>query len=444
MLSKQQNDLMTLTGRGTAAGKLLRHYWQPIALSEEIPPGGRPVPVRILGEDLVLFRDEANRPGLLGLRCSHRAADLSYGKIENGGLRCLYHGWLYGIDGSCLGQPGEPPESRFKEKVQHPAYPCRERGEIVFAYLGGGEPPVLPDYVPLMVAPEYRLTTKVRLACNYAQSNEGNFDPTHLSFLHGTLSDRNSQGSPQRRIRGSEQTRTDFERQYKAPAVSIEETDFGLRIFTRRPAGPGKNYVSTTNFVFPNLAVVAGSPEGFRICWHVPIDDTHHWRWDIMCQLDKPFPEDERAFFRNEVLPDGTLIRNPSNRYLQNPQDLSMGPNFIVHDAYATEGQGPIQDRTVERLGSTDKAIAAVRRLLLEAIDGLEEGREPRHVIRDPAQRDMSHIVSSIEVVPSEEWANAWRIRGAEVRQARGTWGQPSEVSARSATPVADHAGTGG
>src|SRR5712692_5928124 len=124
-------------------GKVMRRYWQPAALAEELAPGGAPIPVRLLGEDLVLFRDEAERVGLLGRHCSHRGADLSYGRLEDGGLRCLYHGWLYDVSGQCREQPGEPDGSTFHQRVRHPAYPCREAGDLVLAYLGPGVPPTL-------------------------------------------------------------------------------------------------------------------------------------------------------------------------------------------------------------------------------------------------------------------------------------------------------------
>src|SRR5216684_1591436 len=146
MLTKEQNDLLTQTGPGTPGGALLRCYWQPVALAEELPPGGAPLPVRVLGEELVLFRDDQGRPGLLGLHCSHRGADLSYGRVEAGGLRCLYHGWLYDAAGRCLEQPGEPAGSTFHERIRQTAYPCVERGGLILAYLGPGEAPLPPDY----------------------------------------------------------------------------------------------------------------------------------------------------------------------------------------------------------------------------------------------------------------------------------------------------------
>lgn len=209
MLSREQNELLTRTGPGTPGGELMRRYWQPAGLAEELPPAGPPVTVRLLGEDLVLFRDEQGRAGLLGLHCSHRGADLSYGRLEDGGLRCIYHGWLYDIHGRCLEQPGEPswnaefgvrsvestsahdPHSPFRiphSAFTHTAYPCQEKGGIIFAYLGPGEPPLLPEYEFLNAAAQFRFATKYFQECSYLQSNEGNLDQAHLSFLHRKLS----------------------------------------------------------------------------------------------------------------------------------------------------------------------------------------------------------------------------------------------------------------
>src|SRR5712692_1773927 len=187
MLSREQNQLLTRTGPGTPMGEVMRRYWQPVALSEELPASGAPLAVRTLSEDLVLFRNEDGQPGLLGLHCSHRGADLSYGRIEDGGLRCLYHGWLYDLQGRCLDQPGEPAGSSFNDKVRHKAYPCRELAGLIFTYMGPSEPPLFPAYEHLTCPEEYRLQpTKSLHECNYLQANEGNIDPGHLSFLHQT------------------------------------------------------------------------------------------------------------------------------------------------------------------------------------------------------------------------------------------------------------------
>ena len=133
MTTREENELLTQTGPGAPGGDFMRRYWQPTALSEELPPGGAPVTVRLLGEDLVLFRDDQGRPGLLGLHCAHRGADLSYGRLEDGGLRCIYHGWLYDVHGQCLEQPGEPAGSTFHQRIRLPAYACHEQAGVIFA-----------------------------------------------------------------------------------------------------------------------------------------------------------------------------------------------------------------------------------------------------------------------------------------------------------------------
>jgi len=228
MLSREENEFLTRTGPGTPCGELIRRYWQPVALSEELE-GEAPLKVKVLGEELVLFRDDQGRVGLLGLHCAHRGADLSLGRIEDGGLRCLYHGWLYDIQGRCLEQPAEPPDSDFKNKIRHRAYPCREVAGIVFAYLGTGEPPVLPEYEPLVAPDEHRFVYKVFHDCNYLQAHEGEIDPAHLSYLHR----RTKQPSwRQRPIIGSEGAQAmQFYRRDGAPTIEVEETDFGVRIF---------------------------------------------------------------------------------------------------------------------------------------------------------------------------------------------------------------------
>src|SRR4029453_10425367 len=185
MVKPEEIDLIVQTGPGTPGGDLMRRYWQPAALSEELPLGGAPIPIRLLSEDLALFRDEDGRPGLLGIHCAHRGADLSYGRLEDGGLRCIYHGWLYDRTGRCLEQPGEPAGSTFHERIRHPAYPCHEQAGVIFAYRGPGAPPVFPNYEFLRErAPEQMDVIKRYHECNYHQANEGNIDTSHLSFLH--------------------------------------------------------------------------------------------------------------------------------------------------------------------------------------------------------------------------------------------------------------------
>ena len=186
MLATADNDLITQTGPGTPMGDVFRRYWHPVALSEEIPtPGGKPVQLKVLSEDLVLFRDDSGQPGLLGLRCSHRLTSLAYGRVEDGGIRCPFHGWLYDVSGRCLQQPGEPEESSFKDKIRHTAYPCREMGGMIFAYMGPPEKqPPLPRFETLVREDGSRKTDYYPINSNYLQNLEGALDPIHSTFLH--------------------------------------------------------------------------------------------------------------------------------------------------------------------------------------------------------------------------------------------------------------------
>jgi len=183
MLSTEQNELLCRTGRGTPCGELLRRYWLPVGVSGEVTAGGKPQQVKVMGEDLVLFRDDKGRPGLLGLNCSHRLTSLAYGRVEDGGIRCPFHGWLYDIDGKCLEQPAEP--EPLMNKVRHPAYPCQELGGLIFAYLGPSEKmPLLPRYETLVREDGSRKVDYYQINSNYLQNVEGALDTSHASFLH--------------------------------------------------------------------------------------------------------------------------------------------------------------------------------------------------------------------------------------------------------------------
>src|SRR5437867_221449 len=283
MLTQEENDRLTRVSRASPGGEFLRRYWWPAALSEELPAGGAPIPVRLLGEDLALFRDQNGRPGLLGIHCSHRGADLSYGRIEDGGLRCIYHGWLYDVAGRCLEQPGEPAGSTFHERIRHPAYPVREAAGVIFAYMGPGEPPLFPNYEFFRVMPEQRWVHKYFHECNYLQGNEGNLDPVHPFFLHRFL--------PGSRVRGTrvpvDETRVTpaYDTTVHPPVVRAVDADWGIRICSFYPYSPEWVDVRTSHFVLPNTCAVGGGPvppgDGYLMNWHVPIDDTHHWRFSM-------------------------------------------------------------------------------------------------------------------------------------------------------------------
>ncbi len=422
MISKEENELLTQTGRGTPAGELLRRYWQPVALSEELPPGAAPLRAKILGEDLVLFRDDQKRVGLLGIHCSHRGTDLSYGRVEDGGLRCLYHGWLYDIEGWCLEQPGEPDGGEQRGAICHLAYPCVERGGAIFTYMGPGEAPLLPNYQFLNAAPAHLYVSKIFHECNYLQANEGNIDPVHLSFLHRFLENREDR---YRGVRGAEESHYNLVARNVAPAMEVELTDFGLRIYTVRQLEADKVYLRVSYFILPNLSAFPGQTggEGYSVNWHVPIDDTHHWKYSFVFSAGAPLKQETINRGRSELTADYRLIRNEANRYLQDRQSMAtktytgMGSGFQAHDAFATASQGAIQDRTDEHLVSSDKAIMAARKLMQKAIKDIQEGREPPHVIRAASENHFRHLLVLSDMVPGKsDWKSYSKNLEAEAR----------------------------
>jgi hypothetical protein len=336
---------------------------------------------------------------------------LSYGRIENGGLRCLYHGWLYDICGRVLEQPGEPAGGANRNEIKHRAYPCRESGGVIFTYMGAGEPPLLPNYEFLTVPEPQRHVTKALYACNYLQGNEGNIDPVHLSFLHQHLSE--GRPSLQRIVGGSGETDNTLLRRDIAPTIEVELTDYGLRICTLRDADSGMRYLRITNFIMPNLAAFGGSTvgEGYAVHWHVPIDDKTHWKYLFMFNRKRAIPEELRDRNRLDLSPDYRLARNPLNRYQQDRASMAgqsftgMGFNFQAHDAFATESQGPVQDRTEEHLVTSDKAIIAARKLIMSAIKDVQAGRRPQHVVMDPNSNHFPHLMVISEVIDSSvDW----------------------------------------
>ena len=418
MIAAEENQLLTQTDPGTPCGAMMRRYWQPVALSEELPAGAAPLKVKILGEELALFRDDQGRPGLIGLHCAHRGTDLSYGRVEDGGLRCLYHGWLYDICGRVIDQPGEPGGGANKSAIRHLAYPCQEVGGVILTYMGPGEPPLLPNYEFLTVAPEYRTVVKAYYECNYLQGNEGNIDPVHLSFLHQYLSE--AQVARLRVVESVKATDNTLLAKDVAPAIEVEVTNFGVRIYTTRDAGADKRYLRVTNFVMPNLSAFGGSTvgDGYAVHWHVPIDDRHHWKYIFAFSRTSELDEFLRTRSRAELGVDYRLTKNAANRYQQDRASMKtqtftgLGTNFQVHDAFATESQGPVQNRTEENLVSSDKAIVAARKLILNAIRDVQAGRDPQHVIRDAnANRFPNLVVISDVIAKSMDWKEYTRSR---------------------------------
>ncbi|HWP36158.1 MAG TPA: Rieske 2Fe-2S domain-containing protein [Gemmatimonadales bacterium] len=440
VLTKEENDLVTRTGPGTPCGKLLRSYWQPAALSEELPEGGPPIPLRLFGEDLVLFRDEQGRVGLLDLHCSHRGTDLSYGRLEDGGLRCVYHGWLYDVHGKCLETPAEPPGSRLRDYVRHTAYPCQEVGGVIFTYMGEGEPPLLPNYEVFAVPASHRLATKHFHECNWLQGLEGSQDATHVRFLHRFL--RTEQGEralathPKALKPGEDASfRDPPKNEYYGP-VRTEEHDFSVWVWY--PNGRGG-----PEYTFPSLCLTNGGPQasgdGYQIYWRVPIDDEHCWLFSLAFKRSGPIPP-EHVYQRSWAMmtPDYHFIRNQRNRYLQDREEqktttfTGMGNVFVVQDALANETQPAIQDRTKELLGNADMAIAAWRRMLIRAIRDVEAGGTPPGQIRDPRVNEVDPIFLRRNAPPTDdELAEVLEITGGNWVSSMSRGHRPSQGAAQ-------------
>ena len=406
MTTALENNLLTATNRGAPAGELLRRFWQPVALVRELQPH-TPLPVQIMGEHLVLFRDDAGRVGLLDRACPHRCADLSYGRVEDGGLRCLYHGWLMDIRGRCLDQPAEPDGSTYKDEIRHTAYPCKEAAGVIFAYLGPGEPPLFPA-MHFLTAPEANVyQSKMHHRCNYLQANEGNYDPAHLSFLHAVQRPDDKRNANQQKLQNTMA-------QKKNPTIAVDRTRFGVRVYAVRPAGEAENYVRITNFVFPNLGFFNGQgsrqgPGGYSVHWHVPIDDESHWRFDFVYHPGEPLDKEAlRARGKEEVDENYYPFRKAENRYMQNRDEMNkstfsgMGTYFPAHDLFAVETPGAIHDRSREHLARSDVPIVAARTMLLDGIKKIQNGEDPPFVIRKTDENAFSDIVVTGSLVSSE------------------------------------------
>ncbi len=402
MLSKRDNELITRSGPGTPLGNLMRRYWVPALLSEEIPqPDGPPVKVRILGEDLVAFRDSQGRIGLLDERCSHRGTSLFYGRNEQCGLRCIYHGWKYDVEGNVLDTPAEPAVSTFHERLRHPAYPTHEVNGIVFAYLGPRDKmPIFASYEWAAVDGKQTYVTKCLQDCNYLQGLEGECDSSHLSFLHRTFEMNGDQVLYQ---------------SDSAPSYETEETDFGVRLIALRDAAPGKTYVRVSSFLMPvTVAVPVGMPDlngrldGYEVHSYTPADDTHSWRFDFGFRRSRAVTE--RDAHRRKIIDSSyRRIPNASNHYLQDREkqrtvNFTGMEDFLAHDSCATESMGPLYDRSREHLGGSDKAVIAVRRYLLDAIKGLQAGSEPPQMVTDPRRNDFGHADCIRQVIDGRDW----------------------------------------
>jgi phthalate 4,5-dioxygenase len=403
MLNRSDNELLCRVGADTQMGKVLRQYWHPILLTSELAEkDGAPLRVRLLGENLVAFRDTAGEVGLVAENCPHRGASLFFGRNEEEGLRCVYHGWKYNTSGACVDMPNEPPESNFKHKVKVTAYRTRERGGVIWAYMGTREtPPELPSLEWNMVPSEQVYVSKRYSECNWVQGVEGGVDSSHSGFLHSPLSSHRVKDESEHEA--NEELRTDggsrgmiYKAKDKHPHFEVVDTDYGVLVGARRKAEEDSWYWRITQFLMPYFSMIPSYGESPKISGHawVPIDDyttmawtatwhptraltekeveRMHYGWNLhlgVDTLDTPIPGKPGSEWRPKA--------NASNDYLidweaQRTKVFSGLPGTAMQDQALQETMGAIYARWNEHLGTSDTGIIQMRRRWLKAARELE------------------------------------------------------------------------
>ena len=391
MLSREDNERITRVGPGTPMGELMRRYWVPAATTAELEADGAPIRVKLLGEKLVAFRDSDGRVGLLEEFCAHRCASLFLGRNEESGLRCVYHGWKYDVEGRLIDQPTEPVGKDFKDKIQLTAYPTVERGGLVWAFMGpAAKMPPPPDFCWAIVPETHRFTEKSWEECNWLQALEGGVDSFHVATLHRTMGNLEANAGV-----------TGIWTKPHAVEDEVERTDYGHIYASSRPMPDGRKWVRIYHFVMPfhvQFALELGHgetdeenymPQASGNAW-VPMDDenTMFYTWTARFG-NQPINDEDRAWRARiggrgpgEQTADYRKVRNKDvdwmiDREKQKTETFSGVDGIATQDHAVQESMGPIVDRTGEHLGTTDRAVVVMRSVLLDAVDTVEAGGDP-------------------------------------------------------------------
>ena len=387
MLSQEENDLLCCTGPGTPMGNLFRRFWLPVALSRELPkPDCPPVRMRILSEDLIAFRNTNGKVGLLSRYCPHRGASLFFGRNEEGGLRCVYHGWKFDTTGVCIDMPNEPAECSFKHKIRQTAYPTREAGGVIWAYMGPQEiMPELPQLEWTLVPQNHVYVHKRFQHCNYLQNVEGEVDSSHVSFLHREFRPEKFNAAVAGQVLLAQAKDT-------APRFLVQETEYGLAIGARRNWDADQYYWRVTKFLMPSFTLIpseAGSPINFTAA--VPVDDKNMVGFTVTWLPDRPLADDDISTIESwtgayaEVDPKTfEPIASRANDYLldrakQRTENFTGMRGIREQDIAVQEDQfgGPVTDRTKEHLGTSDAGVITLRRRLLNSVRNFQQGQQP-------------------------------------------------------------------
>jgi phenylpropionate dioxygenase-like ring-hydroxylating dioxygenase large terminal subunit len=418
MLKQEENELITRVGPGTPMGNFMREYWVPAMLSSEVPtPDSDPLRVLLLGEQLIGFRDTNGKVGLLANNCPHRGASLFFGRNEEAGLRCVYHGWKFDAMGNCIDMPNEPAESDFKQKVKAVAYPTTERGGIVWAYLGPRTtPPPMPDVEGNMQPESGAMVRCTQLACNWLQILEGDIDTTHVGFLHygGLNADEQIPGSF-----------SEWQLREKTAHFEVIDTEGGTAYGARRPAGPDQVYWRIAQWCFPFYTFtppgVLGTKKGGSA--RVPLDDNHTMTYSMVSGRNRPAPGGSNIFVPSPQKPNTTdwygrfrpeqelendfLIDREAQRKNEGPSGFTGITGIAMQDAAVTTSMGTIYDRSKERLGTTDAMVIRVRRKLIQAVQAhMSHGVTPPGVDDPEVYRVRS---GGVFLPPDADWVEATR-----------------------------------
>ena len=390
MLSSADNELLVRTGPGTGMGEYFRRYWLPVALSREMPsPDSPPIRVKVMGEELIAFRDTQGRVGLVESRCAHRGSNLFFGRNEECGLRCVHHGWKYDVEGKCVDMPNVAPGAAMHGKISIQAYPTREFGEMVWAYLGPREVmPELPQLEHGMLPASHRYVTKRLQQCNWAQSMDGALDTAHFSFLHMPAPKFVSNANA---TIAADENRIRWLRNDPMPQFTITDHEVGFVAGGARKADGKDLYWRITQFMLPAHSITPSAMPGeiyYGYTW-VPVDDESCWIYVYGWHPERPIAAAERAKFDKggygqfaELGPGYLPLRNRTNDYLIDREEQKhvsfTGVRGIAEqDTLAQESQGVIADRTREHLTATDIGVVHFRRLMLKEAKALREGIEP-------------------------------------------------------------------
>ncbi|MBU2289400.1 MAG: Rieske 2Fe-2S domain-containing protein [Gammaproteobacteria bacterium] len=415
MTSHEDNETLVRVGPGTPMGQLMRQYWLPFLTSADVEPDGQPHRVRLLGEDLVAFRDSAGNVGLVDHACPHRGAPMVFARVEDGGIRCIYHGWKFDVTGRCQDMPAEPANSPMRSRVGIQAYPVRERNGVLWTYMGpAGDPPPLPELEWNLVPESHCVVTLRVQECNWLQALEGEVDSAHAAILHGR---RNGSTITQWR-QGQDLT----------PSFEIQPHEAGISIAARRKDGEERNYVRVNQFLMPFWTLVPPQTQYPELSGHawVPIDDHHTLALMFSYTPDQPFYEKSRKLFKegykgretghhSEVAYAPRPVTEPFPKYWSRftrangyEYDYATGmPGLWLEDAACQSGVMPIYDRSREHLGTTDSGIARVRRMLLDNAKKLAQGTAAPAVGAAPSSFMVRAI--SITIPAGADWAELGR-----------------------------------